>query len=108
MIRTRGAYDNMEQIDFIINWVDGVDPNWLAEKKKWECIENQTVSKSDDSNSACRYRSNDELLRYWFRSVEKFAPWVNKIHFVTCGQKPCWLNESHPKLHMVNHEDYIP
>jgi hypothetical protein len=27
---------------------------------------------------------------------------------VTCGQHPEWLNINHPKLNMVNHEDYIP
>jgi hypothetical protein len=40
--------------------------------------------------------------------VEKFAPWVRKVHFVTCDQKPKWLNASHPKLQLVNHTDYIP
>jgi len=40
--------------------------------------------------------------------VEQFAPWVRKIHFVTCGQKPEWLNADHPKLSLVNHSDYIP
>ena len=48
------------------------------------------------------------LLKYWFRSVEKFAPWVNKVFFVTCGQKPDWLNAAHPKLVLVNHNEYIP
>jgi hypothetical protein len=27
---------------------------------------------------------------------------------VTCGQHPDWLNINHPKLNLVNHEDYIP
>lgn len=30
------------------------------------------------------------------------------IHFVTCGQKPDWLDENHPKLRLVDHKDYIP
>ena len=96
----------MEKIDFVLTWVDGTDPLWLSEKQKYE---NKGVSTlfADDSNSECRYR-NDGLLRYWFRSVEKFATWVNKIHFITCGQKPEWLDESHPKLNLVNHSDYIP
>ena len=47
-------------------------------------------------------------MRYWFRGVEKFAPWVNKIHFVTCGQIPKWLNTNNPKINLVNHSDYIP
>lgn len=93
------------KIDFILPWVDGSDPKWIAEKKKYE---NQIVISSDDYNPECRYRPNTEMLRYWFRGVERFAPWVNKIHFVTCGQKPDWLNINHPKLNIVNHEDYIP
>lgn len=31
-----------------------------------------------------------------------------KIHFVTCGQHPDWLDINHPKIALVNHEDYIP
>ena len=26
----------MERIDFVLPWVDGADPAWLAEKRKWE------------------------------------------------------------------------
>ena len=33
---------------------------------------------------------------------------MRKIHFVTSGQKPEWLDESNPKLHLVHHKDYIP
>lgn len=93
------------RIDFVLAWVDGSDPKWIAEKKRYE---NQIVESSVEANAECRYRPNTEMLRYWFRSVEKFAPWVNRIHFVTCGQKPDWLNINHPKLNIVNHEDYIP
>jgi hypothetical protein len=49
-----------------------------------------------------------ECLKYWFRGVEKFAPWVNKIYFITCGQAPTWLNKKHEKLVLVNHSDYMP
>ena len=54
-----------------------------------------------------RYR-DWETLRYWFRGVEKFAPWVNKIYFVTCGHVPSWLNLDADKLVHVKHSDYIP
>ncbi len=86
-------------IDFVITWVDGSDKKWQEEKKKYK------EEKSDDK--ANRYRDWD-LLRYWFRGVEKFAPWVNKIYFVTCGQTPDWLNTKNYKLVLVNHKDYIP
>jgi hypothetical protein len=28
----------MEKIDFVITWVDGSDPKWLAEKNKYENV----------------------------------------------------------------------
>lgn len=96
----------MEKIDFIVTWVDGNDPIWQKERNRWKGSDNN-ASDAVDGNTDCRYRENG-LLRYWFRAVEKYAPWVNKVHFVTCGQRPEWLNEAHPKLHLVNHEDYIP
>ena len=54
-----------------------------------------------------RYRDWD-TLKYWFRGVEKYAPWVNKIHFVTYGHLPKFLNTNNPKLNIVNHKDFIP
>lgn len=93
------------EIDFVIAWVDGSDPNWQKEKQKHlaEFLKDESVV----DQGVYRYRDWD-LLQYWFRSVEKYAPWVRKVHFVTCGQIPIWLNVNHPKLHIVNHEDYIP
>ena len=88
------------KIDFVIPWVDGGDTEWLEEKKKY------TVNKGAD-NSVNRYRDWDNL-QYWFRGIEKFAPWVNRIHFITWGHLPEWLNVNHPKLNVVRHEDYIP
>lgn len=88
-------------IDFVVLWVDGSDPNWLAEKRKYQ---SETI---DDSNAVNRFRDWG-LMPYWFRAVEQFAPWVRKIHFVTWGHVPPWLNLDHPKLNHVKHSDYIP
>ena len=92
----------MEKIDFVIAWVNGGDPEWLKEKVKYD----DTVDITQDAIDA-RYRDWDNL-QYWFRAVEKYAPWVNKIHFLTWGHIPEWLDTSNPKLHIVNHKDYIP
>ena len=95
----------VEKIDFVLTWVDGQDPRWQAEKQRYMSAE--TGAAQGSANGECRYRDFG-LLRYWFRAVECFAPWVNRIFFVTCGQKPEWLNEAHPKLRLVDHRDYIP
>lgn len=86
-------------IDFVILWVDGSDEKWLAEKKKYK-------PDIDISDSKIRFR-DWELLKYWFRGVEKFAPWVNKIYFVTYGHLPSFLNINHEKLKIINHKDII-
>lgn len=90
----------MEGIDFVITWVDGSDDAWRREKAVYS-----PEGENDDSEE--RYRDWG-LLKYWFRGVERFAPWVRKIHFVTWGHLPVWLNVNHSKLHIVRHEDYIP
>ena len=87
-------------IDFVITWVDGNDPEWQKEKARYS-------GKTTGDNRDKRYR-DWELLPYWFRGIERFAPWVNRIHFVTCGHLPPWLNTDHPKLKVVNHRDFIP
>lgn len=99
----------MEKIDFVLPWVDDTDPQWLKRKNDtWRNLHlSEEIPGSDEKNGDCRYREMG-TLKYWFRAVEKFAPWVNKVFFITCGQRPAWLNIDHPKLVLVHHEDYIP
>ena len=96
---------NMEKIDFVLMWVDDSDPEWQARKKHFEAFEERPSY--DDANGDWRFRDYG-LLRYWFRAVERFAPWVNQVFFITCGQHPEWLNQAAPKLRLVNHEDFMP
>ena len=88
------------KIDFVVLWVDGGDEVWKEKKAKY-------LPKTKGDTSVARYRDWDTLC-YWFRSVEKNAPWVNRIHLVTDEQIPPWMNTEHPKLHLVSHKDYIP
>ena len=93
-----------EKIDFVVAWVDGNDPVWRNEMFKYVPEE---MRKREDSAGDDRYVDNG-LFRFWFRSIEKFAPWVNKIFFITYGHLPEWLDTSNPKLVIVNHKDYMP
>lgn len=87
----------MEKIDFVITWVDGNDKKWREEKNKYS-----KVKENDDF----RYRDWDNL-KYLFRGIEKFTPWVNKVYFVTCGHLPTFLDTTNEKLVVVNHSDFI-
>lgn len=86
-------------IDFVIPWVDGSDPEWITQRKN-HCS-------PSDGIDECRFRDWN-TLKYWFRAVEAYAPWVNRVFFITSGQIPSWLNPAHPKLRFVRHQDYIP
>lgn len=93
--------NNTDIVDFVVTWVDNTDPKWLEKKAKY------TGCTYSEENPEARYRDWD-TLKYWFRGVEKFAPWVRYVWFVTDDQKPEWLNVDHPKLKWVRHTDYIP
>lgn len=93
---------SMGEVDIVVPWVDGGDPNWLAVKSQYE----HTATDASDNGEA-RYRDWD-IFHYWFRSIEKYAPWVNKVFLVTWGHVPSWLNINHPKIVVVRHDEYIP
>lgn len=86
-------------VDAVIVWVDDSDIEWRREKIKYE------VTNQQDTRE-CRFRDWG-TLRYLFRGLEKFAPWINHIFFVTCGQIPTWLNKDNPKLKLVNHSEFM-
>ena len=86
-------------IDFVLPWVDGSDPAWRAARAR--------CAGADGDTSDVRYRDWG-TLKYWFRAVDRFAPWVRRVHFVTWGHLPEWLETGEPRLHIVRHEDYIP
>ena len=101
-----GAYRATEPIDFVIPWVDGLDPSWQSERAKYSSLESSGAEAKWNAG-AQRYRDWG-VLKYWFRGVDKFAPWVRKIHFVTWGHVPEWLDTTNPRLNIVRHKDYIP
>lgn len=90
-------------IDFVIPWVDGSDFEW---KKSFNQYCPKEKQKSIDITDE-RYRDYG-LLKYWFRGIEKFAPYVRKVHLITNGQIPDWLNTNCKKLNLVKHSDYLP
>ena len=90
---------NAETIDFVVLWVDSNDPEWI------ESYNHYRPNKPITDNA--RFR-NWDIFRYWFRSIERYAPWVNKVFLITNGKFPDWINPDCKKLVLVKHSDYIP
>lgn len=90
-------------VDFVVLWLDSKDPEWQKAKAQYMPQE-YSIQKS---NHSARFR-DWEIFRYWFRSVEKYAPWVRHVYLVTCGHLPTWINLDSPKLKFVRHDQFIP
>lgn len=86
-------------IDFVVTWVDGGDPQWLSK---------HDVYSGEDSLDMKKARFRDfGIFKYWFRAVERYAPWVNHVYLVTDQQKPDWLNTSYSKITVIDHSQII-
>jgi hypothetical protein len=126
----------MNDIDIVIPWVDGSDPEWRRafEKARREADPGgAVVATGGDENASGRNADGDSAeafgavvatggsenaseiryrdwgtLPYLFRGIERFAPWVRRVHLVTWGHLPEWLDTSNPRLNVVRHSDFIP
>lgn len=86
-------------IDFVVLWVDSGDPEW---KRLYSDFTGEASPEKGN-----RFRDFG-MFKYWFRAVEKYAPWVNRIFVITFGQVPDFLDVSNPKIRLVKHSDYMP
>lgn len=87
-------------IDFVVTWLDSTDPEWQKAYATYS-----PNAKGDKSEA--RFRNMD-IFKYWFRSIEAYAPWVHNIFLITNGKFPDWINRNNPKLKLISHEDYMP
>jgi hypothetical protein len=91
------------KIDIVVPYVDSSDENW---QRLYLQYTPKTVK--EDSNGKQRFRKND-LFKYWFRSVEKYVPWVNNVFLLvqSISQVPNWLLNT-DKVKIITHEQFIP
>ena len=97
------------KIDLVYLWVDDTDFAWRKKIGKYKNSMEFSLYENYDSDAIdiCRFYNNDEL-RFSLRSVEKFAPWINKIFIITDNQIPEWLNLENDRVKIVNHNEIIP
>lgn len=93
-------------VDVVYTWVDGEDPAW-NQARETRLAGLAGTARTRESSGQARFLSRDEL-RYSLRSVHLFAPWVRRIHLVTAGQVPPWLDVDHPMVNLVDHSEILP
>jgi hypothetical protein len=90
--------DAADRIDAVYTWVDGSWPGYQDELARH-------AGRPVDLNPN-RYRDNLDLLKYSLRSLDTFAPWIERVHLVTARpQVPSWLNRDAPGLRIVHHDE---
>lgn len=88
-------------IDAVITWVD--------DRAAGYCDLLKIHAKSQFDLDPSRTRDNLDLLRYGMRSIERYAPWINRVFLLTCRpQLPEWLRTPHPRLTIVHHDEIMP
>lgn len=106
------------KIDAIITWVDGNDPLLSAKRARYST---GSDSKRKDVAGSTRFANIGEI--FWnVASLNRFAPWLNKIWIVTDGQDPHLepfiekhFPDGHIPMEVVDHkvifkgyEQYLP
>jgi hypothetical protein len=94
-----------EAVDVVYTWVDARNPSFRA-ALRWRA--SAELAEADLASAGLdRYRNYGEL-RFSLRSLLSFAPWVRRIHILTNGQVPSWLNSAHPQIRLVTHAEVFP
>ena len=99
---TKKIIEDMNKIDYVFPYVTSDDPYW----KHLYSI-SLSGKESEFGSGIQRFRDNG-LLKYLFRSLEKYLPWINKVHMIVMSdsQVPNWINRE--EVHIIYHSDFIP
>lgn len=86
------------KIDIVIPWVDGNDPVLNARRAQYG---GKAELSRPDAGGSTRYADLGEI-HFCIRSINKFAPFINRIFIVTDGQDP--HVESRIPVEIVDHK----
>lgn len=97
-LRDRGRDD--PGIDVVYMWVDGAWPGYSETMSRYA----RTRFDSDPA----RTRDNLDLLKYSMRSLERFVPWIRRVHVLTSRpQVPSWLNRDNDRVRVIHHDEVM-
>lgn len=91
--------DKIQHMALVYTWVNGSLPCYRADREKFG---------GKRATGGSRDREIGEL-KYSVRSIEKYMSWhKGPVYFVTPAHIPAWLNQSHPRVTVVNQDDIVP
>jgi Stealth protein CR2, conserved region 2/Stealth protein CR3, conserved region 3 len=95
--------------DAVYTWVDGDRPGFSGELATAAHAHLRETGEAPAPRAIApnRFRDNG-CLRYSLRALWRYAPWIDKIHLVTAGERPAWLDPDHLSVRLVRHEEIFP
>lgn len=70
-------------VDVVVLWVDVTDKEWQRRR----------AAASGQEPSGYVGATNEwDMLRYLLRGIDRHCPWVRRVHLVTPGHTPAWLD----------------
>lgn len=93
------SYPCSFDVDLVIPYVNNTDPVW---QKAYV----ESTGRKDYLNNV-RF-DHPDMFEYFLRGVDKFMPWIRKIHLIVSNpeQVPSYINKE--KTHIVLHKDIMP
>lgn len=91
-------FSRYDFIDYVFPYVD-------CSKDKWKETYKLTTGVNIDDQ---RFSGHEEMLRYKFRAMAKWAPWLASVYMLVSDdeQVPEWVNRA--TVNIVLHKDFIP
>ena len=91
-------------IDLVVPIVDPSQQSFINDFKKHAQLEGHY----DPDEDSGRFNNDDTLLKYVFRSIDKWMNFIGVLHVIVRSDDdiPKWLDTS--KVNIIYHSDYIP
>jgi hypothetical protein len=99
---TKKIIEEINKIDYVFPYVTSDDPYWK------QLYKNSLSGRESEFEAGIQRFRDNGLLKYLFRSLEKYLPWINKVHMIVMcdSQVLNWINRE--KVHIIHHSDFIP
>lgn len=102
----------INEIDFVVTWVDGNDPQLNQRRQQYWLEEHQSSRPQTANPPPSQYANNNEII-YCLASILRNAPFARRIHVITDRQRPplaaledFGFNEAElAKISIVDHRD---
>jgi hypothetical protein len=92
------------QLDAVICWVDGAEPDHVAQRRHWAAIENASAVGTDPHRFVCQNE-----LEICIHSIFKYISFIRTVHIVTDGQDPFLrypsLEQYRDRIRIVDHSE---